>query len=168
MSLPTVYPGDLLPTTGELDILPVYPPVDVVLLKSEQVVLGTAYVFADLPVSLSSGAAMVVATISLPAQLVDCVVTFSGVSTVQLDLGTGVSTYASFNGAAPTPPLTTWLPPSPSTDGNPISVPFHGQSANILAGTPITARIYYQVFVPSDITVNYTSVSLLATPTPLL
>lgn len=167
MSLPTVYPGFLIPTSGDLTILPRYASVDEVLLKSEQVVLSVASAYDDTPVSLLDGDPHTIAVVSLPAPPIDSIVTFSGIATIQLDGASGVSVYGSINGVV-TPTIGNFLPSSLSTDGNPITIPFHGQSGNILAGTPISATVRIQMLVPSDVTVLSTSISAMTYPTPLL
>ena len=167
MSLPTVYPGDLIPTSGDLTILPIYPSVEEVVLKSEQVVLSTGFASYDVPVSLLDGLSHVVATLSLPAQPIDCVVSFHGISTLTPDSGTGVSVWGTINDVM-TPTIGAYIPSSIALESNPATVPFQGQSGNVLAGTPIVVRIFLQLAVPSDITTIITTFAALASPTPLV
>ena len=168
MSLPTSYPGNLIPTSGSLTILPRYPAVDEVLLTSNQVVRATAFVTDTTPVSLLNELVPhVIVTASLPAQEVDCVMDIQGLCSLTPDSGTGVSKYATVNNI-PTDIVGDYIPSSTALDYNPASLSFLARSSSVLAGTPITVRLYLQLTTSSYISTSLTTLSVTAVPTPLL
>lgn len=92
MSLPTSYPGNLVPTSGQLTILPRFPTVDEVVLKSE------ISQYVSPPPTQLIASAKLVSPIGLPggASLFPLDVTFPTTSNVEYDIQIrGVMSYVS-------------------------------------------------------------------------
>jgi hypothetical protein len=104
---------------------------------------------------------------SLPAQEVDCVMHIQGLCALSADIGTGVTKYATINDL-PTDSVGDYIFSSTALESNPASLSFLTQSASVLAGTPITVRLWLQLANSSDISTILTTLSVTAVPTPLL
>jgi len=75
-----VYPPNLVPTSGDLTILPRFPTTEEVVLKTDQRVLGVFYNDVSIGADIGTGGGVVVAGITIPAQEVDCLVTLQAVA----------------------------------------------------------------------------------------
>ena len=167
MSLPTVYPAQINESTGPVDILPNYPPVETVVLRNHVAVLTTEYIDTYDEIQLNADVWTKVASLSIAAQPVDCSVVVRSVSCISVDAVSPVEMFARIN-TYDTVVIGTYIPASATTGGGAAQVSLQGRSESIASGVAITVDLYIKVSAVSDSHTVSTSLSATVSPSILL
>ena len=171
MPLPTSYPPNLIPTSGDLTVLPRFPTTEEVVLVNNQIVLATGYVETAVPVSLDDAQPHVIATVNIDARTTNSVVTVVAESALTLSATgttTSIAKYFVINGV-PTPIVYTWCPSSTTTGAANWTISGMAQSLEIPAGDPIVIEWSLAAFdAGCEVSTAFTNVSATVTPGPTI
>lgn len=167
MSLPTIYPGSVGESVGPTDIIPVYPPIETVVLRNHVAVLATQYMDTYASISLLDTTWHMIASMTIAAQPVDCNVVLRSLTSISTDATTGISMFARVN-TVDTIPIGSYLPSSTSTASAPAQVALQATSQSVAAGEEIVVEIYAKIDSASDSSTLSTSLYATVSPSILL
>jgi primosomal replication protein N len=165
------YPPNLLPTSGDLTILPRFPTTEEVVLVNNQIVLATGYVETNVSQSLDDGLDHVVATVNVDARTTNSIVTVQAQTALAISAtgaATPVAKYFIINGVA-TPVVGYFCPDTTATGGANWSISGMAQSLEIAANTPIVVQwVLGGADAGCEVTTGFTNVSVTVTPGPTI
>ncbi len=156
-----------VPVTSPVPIS--YPPTDITVLKSEQIVLATSYIQNAGGESLDDGLEHLCAILNIDPRPVNSIVTVQAQSALGLS-ATGLATTIDKKfviNSVPTDSVGFWCPSHTATGGAPWSISGMAQSAEIEAGSPIIVRWILSAADPGcEVTTGTTTMTVTVTPGP--